>query len=529
MNTNPLLYTLELGGPWVTPFVGMNFLLALLCTLFVLQSMWCRPQRLARPGFIIALLAMVFYQWPLVLLSPLLDAHLPNAVWFSGSVHAAVAVNLLWVMLTPRLTAAAAAEIRVNASQFDFKGVTLWLPVALFFTLAIAYFAHIPFTCTALYAFFVDPDLSHVIREITGKLVASKYAPHVLNILTSAVGPIVAFLSAGKIYAALAHKRWHVLPLWTALLLAVIAMPLASGAKGTLIPLAVTLAVACFLIMQKWVWRIVSVAAIMGVLSLMIVVIKVVTESNVGKGTYAFGRCVVELGACERTMPLLNSLRAPDFSLGLTKSRIDELEGEMHNACGDGKTTPMSAEALPSLEHPPKTPVVDKGKMSVFERMEWVLYRAFVTPLQVANWHYLYVHEHGMPGMLGLPIAKKLSDNYVNVPAEVCQAYYLGGDKTATCTAPTSYLFIYPAYLGVLGLLLACMATISFDIAGALVIRAVARPLSSLAVGLMAAAGVNFMVSDYATVLVSHGAGVAIALLAIFGVASVQGQGRRGG
>lgn len=520
MSNNPLLYSLQLSGPWLTPFTMGNLVLALCCFLFVGRSIVYHPERFTRPGFIIAVLAMLFYQWPLALLSPLFREYLPNHLWFAITIHTAVIANLLWVCKTPQLTIATLYPNGQKNSQalFDFHGFILWFPIGVFFLLALIYFHRIAFTCTALYAFFTDRDLTLLVREMVGSFMATTYAPHVLNMLAGAVCPIVVFLMLGKIISDGKNRRWLRIPLWAGLLVAAIALPLSSGAKTILLPIVVTIAVAGFLTAKQWKWRVMIVVAALVMLAMVILLIKTLTESNAGKGQYPFGACVVELGVCEKTASLLTALKTDatsDLPLNLSRDRIDQLEHELQLACG-GNTPITPATTLPS------TTIVNPPDISAAARIYWLLYRAFIIPLKVASWHYLYVAEHGMPGVSGLAIAK-FSGHYINVAAEVYHLYTTADANwhttpacTGTCTAPTGYLFTYPGYLGFWGLILACVATILFDIAGALVIRYSAQPFTNLAIGLITAASINFMIADYLTVILSHGAGAAIAILAVF-------------
>jgi hypothetical protein len=153
------------------------------------------------------------------------------------------------------------------------------------------------------------------------------------------------------------------------------------------------------------------------------------------------------------------------------------------------------------------------------DRLNSLINRAFVTPIVVADWHFLYVAKYGPPGFAGISIAKRFTDDYINMPSKICEIYEFlrsGGDRTSTCTAPTSYLFTYPAYMGFAGLLIACLATLSFDVIGALIIKYSVPPITYLAVGLIAVAGINFMTADFTTVMMSHGAGASLAILSFF-------------
>jgi hypothetical protein len=510
--TNPLLENFEFTQPWFSLFALINLVIVSCSIGFVVYSAKCYPVRLARPSFIISILAILLYQIPLVLFSPLFYSYLPNAIWFAVSINFAVIANLLWVAATPRLNLQSAPKQPIINLKNDFSGLALWFPIALFFIMLLAYFHRLPFHCTALYALFVDQDLTLLVREITGKLMGRTYAPHVLNIITGAVGPIVAFLSIGRIYVSYKDRKWLRIPIWACLLLIAIIAPLLGGAKGALVPMGVAMAITGFLVVRDWRLRILVVGLIITILTLMVITVKVAQENKVGRGGYQFGECVVELRVCDRTEVLLQSLKLPKSYYGMTRQRIDQLEKEMGQACNIGIEEKQNMDKDGS--NGSDLLVDDSESPSLITHIKGLFYRIVANPLQVASWHYLYVAEYGRPGLAGLALAKLFSDNYVSIPAKVCEVYYTG-DKTSACTAPTGYLFTYPAYLGIAGLLLAFLATIIFDIAGALVIKYSTGYFSSIAIGLMAVAGINFMVADFTTVMISHGAGVAIWLLAI--------------
>src|SRR5262245_3889932 len=129
MNDNPLLSHLELHGTWLSSYALGNMALALICLAIAGYSLWRHPQRFTRPGFIVAVLAMLFYQWPLVVYSPLFNDHLPIAQWFAVGVHMMVLVNLIWVILTPQftLTALYPDHRLMPYTVYDLRGITLWL------------------------------------------------------------------------------------------------------------------------------------------------------------------------------------------------------------------------------------------------------------------------------------------------------------------------------------------------------------------------------------------------------------------
>lgn len=506
---NPLINNLYFSEYWLSSNSIIDSFLLFICLAFVCRSAFHSLQRFARPAFIMAVFTIILYQIPLVLFSPLFYNHLPSAKWFAISIHFAVIANLAWVYFTPKLNNLSATNnnnIQKEYAEKYFVGLAFWLPTSIFFILLGLYFYKIPFSCTALFALFTDQDITLLVREIIGKLMGRTYAPHVLNTLTSGVGPIIAFLCIGRIYFDCKKQKYFLLPLWTLLLSIVMITPLLGGAKGSLVPMAIALSVSGFLVAKNWKLKIIIVSGIIAVFVCTITLVKVTQESSVGKGNYNFGSCITILGVCERTKPLLESLRPPKAYYGLTRERLDDLGDEMVESCKISKikSEPL-IENIESKSNKPAIPSLETHIVAMF-------YRIFGNPIQVASWHYLFVDEHGSPSFNGLAIAKIFSENYVSVPAQVCDIYYTG-DKTSACTAPTSYIFTYPAYLGLIGLLIACFLTIIFDVIASLFIKYSAKPFADLTIGLTTVAIVNFIVADYTTVIISHGAGVAIIIL----------------
>lgn len=501
--TNPLLYNLTFTTPWLSLQGLLDLFLALTSIGFIVYSLVRNRSRAARPAFIFATFACVFYQIPLVLFSPLFYTYLPNAAWFEACIHVAVLFNLGWVYFTPKLNTQRTNDTYTIS---DLNDNMLWPLALLFFTLLVLYFYRIPPMCTALYALLRDQDVTLLVREIIGKLMGRTYAPHVLNILTSAVGPMVAVLSLGKLYQCALSRNWRLAPIYFCLLAATVLTPLLGGAKGSLVPMAVILAVTGGLVINRWKWRIFYLAAIAIFFISTIMLVKVAQESRSGQGNYAFGSCTVQLGVCDRMKNLMESLHPEQSYYGLTKEKLNNLADKAATAC-------QMPRFQRSASAPSKTITkTDYTPPSLFQHTLGLLYRILANPIQVGAWHYLYVTDYGRPGIWGLSISKLMGDRYVNIPAKVCDIYY-AGDKVSTCTAPTSFLFTYPAYLGGIGLALACLATALFDVAGALIIKYSRRTFADLTIGLVTVAVVNLMIADYTTVIISHGAGVAFIIL----------------
>lgn len=501
----------------------VNGLIAILCLVFVLYSIFRHPGRITRPSFIIAALMMIFYQYPLFHFLPTFQERMIHIEWFLVTIHSVVILNFAWVYWTPKLNNYTVFKEPSAAQSRLFTSFELTTSLGLFTLLLGAYLYKVPLTCTALYSIFFDPSIGLLIREISVKLVGTTYATYALSILTTTVSPIVAFLSAHMLHLSIQKKSFLRAPIWLLMLFFAVTATLITGAKGSLIPTFMILSVAGFLSAYVWYKR-VAIVICSNVLLIAILMLLSMQRSAMNfpeKHDYQFGHCVRTLGICNKVPPLLNSLKARDFSLGLTRSRIAALEKETNTYCSiaGSSTIHHQTPAIDSYTPSETYILAEHEKATGKDRIMGLLGRAFLTPLIVAQWHFLYVEEYGSPGIQGLSIASKFSSSAINMPAKVCEVYEFlrsGGDKTSTCTAPTSYLFTYPAYMGLMGLALAMIASILFDILGAWIIKQSPPPVSYLAVGVVVIAGINFMTADFTTVMLSHGAGPALAILVLF-------------
>jgi len=504
---NLLALNFGVAEHWFSIYATMNYMLTIPCIMGAAYFLFFEKQMVTRPSFILALLIIVLYQIPLAIFSPVIYQNLFSAIWFAISIHTAVISNLMWIYFTPKLNAdSIKTNTYVQYSATYFRGFLFWFPSAIFFLFLGLYLYKIPFSCTAFYSLLMDQEISLLVREVLGKLLGANYAPHILNIMTSAIGPILAFFLSGRIYYDFKEKEYICLPLWVLMLVIVLVSPLLGGAKGSLVPMAVALSVVSFIVAKKWKYKILLAGGLFLLFAFMILVVKVAQESGSGNGRYQFGSCIARLNACSRTKVLLESLRPPKAYYGVSRARLNVLGEDLLSFC--------------DIDNIKYTEIKDKGGTtlgmpiiaSLSEHVMGMLHRVFVSPIQVAYWHFLYVDENGSPKLYGITLAKLFSDNYVSVPAKVCELYYLG-DKTSACTAPTSYLFTYPAYLGWFGLLFACFLSLSFDIVFSLLIKYSPKPIVDLTLGIITIAAVNFIAADFVTVVVSHGVGVAFVML----------------
>src|SRR5690606_32927644 len=121
-------------------------------------------------------------------------------------------------------------------------------------------------------------------------------------------------------------------------------------------------------------------------------------------------------------------------------------------------------------------------------------YRVFITPIQVASWHFLYVAEHGHPGFSAMPFGAQLTGETKNMPELVYKEYgiiYSGGDSTSTSTAPTGFTLAYPANLGWYGIPVALALLALMDVAFALVVRRLPAAMLGIGGGLAAVLAMN--------------------------------------
>jgi hypothetical protein len=122
-----------------------------------------------------------------------------------------------------------------------------------------------------------------------------------------------------------------------------------------------------------------------------------------------------------------------------------------------------------------------------------------------------------IPGQV-IPLFGNVFGSPVNIPQRVYEKYgvvYSAGDRTSTSTAPTTFIFSYPAFVGLSGLLFAIAIIVILD-AISLRIHSISPAVVGYAAnGFFAVVSFSLLVSDFFTVMFSHGAIPGIALLFI--------------
>ncbi|VVT29530.1 hypothetical protein [Hoeflea sp. EC-HK425] len=512
-----IVHRFSLGIPEFDLFSSLSFGCALVASLILLYIFLAKFNSILRVSFFTAALSNIFFQWPMFLISDVLQESLENPYWHFFVVQISVFVLLSYgILTTSNFTRA------FHPEKISFRRGHLFFSIFLGALLVFLYLRKVPFDCTALYAVLFDPQVTLLAREVSIKFAGSFIATSSFGAFTNALAPVVIALSVAMIWHALRTRNILQLVLFPLVILAAVFVCMLSGAKGLLLPSIIVILVASILWNRSFIRKGIAAAASMLLLFGSLVVFEVVRDRGWSEaGAYPFGQCTAQLGACDQGKELILSLYKRDASLGLYKDRIQALEKELKIACEKPKegAPNQSPWSYDDLDIAPKTErAVDEAARSY---LEGVIYRALVIPTQVAAWHFLYVEEMGSPGFAAMPFARRLTGSSVNMPELVYQKYgsvFAHGDKTSTSTSPTSFLLAYPAYLGVVGLVLSLLAVIITDIIVSVLLLRVPNALYPIGVGLAAVISFNFILSDFVTVMLSHGGAVAIALMAFFAV-----------
>lgn len=548
MNVPPLALDIAVWWPEPTTFFFVNLVATLATSLLLLAMLWRSPTRLMRPAFLLAGLCHLLYQWSLTLLADPIKASLLKPWTMVAFIHAGIWCLLAWVLasrwLDPPLPPAADPV---------FRKVEVALPLVLAGALASVYLWRVPVACTALYSSVVDPHMTLLAREFGGKLIGSKLASYALGALFHVAVPVAVALTFRMAWTQVASRRWVLFAAWMLLGFASISLVMLTGTKGLLVPSMLMLVTTSLLWNQRLRVKFVAGAFAVGAMAVGLVSFELVKERKALAGSgYDFAACAVRVNACERSTVLVESLKQRKMSLGLPRPLVDDLSERLACACTPGAdiaacpaVEPMVIafsldnsllEGFPTSQYSPgarrgsdlgeagaEVGRIERALRKILLRgltfVEAIVNRAMVVPLQVASWHYMFVETEGSPGAAGIPMAGRLGGNLVNMPEIVYRKYgfiYSSGDRTSTSTAPTGFMLFYPAYIGVPGLMLAVVLVLLYDIAAVWLMRRVRPALSAVAAGLVLVAAMNLAVSDFLTVMGSHGGLAALLMMAVF-------------
>lgn len=508
--------------PEFTLFLAVNLGAAVLTLVLLAVVVRRDVHRLLRPALLLAAMTHLLYQWPLVLFSNPIERSIADPWWLATAMHLGVLGLIAWAWASRRLDV---TQSRQPAPMLTW--VETGLPILMAVGLAAVYLARVPVKCTALYSLVADPHMTLLAREFSIKLVGSSMATYAFGALANAVAPVVVAIALLMLWRGLRQRKLLQVLVWPLVGFAAITLVLLSGTKGLLVPTMLMLVITSFIWNDRWITRIGASAAAIIFLAGSVVVFDLAKERGVEAGSnYDFASCSVELGVCKQSLALMQSLSLRDMSLGLPKSLVRRLDERLVCACNPSLGVDQCSRVEPVIFQRARKPMnaeaVEAQVKRGFTVLEAVFNRAFVIPLQVAGWHFMYAETEANPGLAAMPFARRLLGFSANAAELVYQKYgviYSDGDKTSTSTAPTGFMLAYPVYLGWRGILLAVSLVILFDIATTGVLRRLRPSLLPIAAGLMASICLNFMVSDFVTVLISHGALVGLLLLAAYAMA----------
>ena len=519
------------------PSISIFFLFNAFCALLVISGCLVRFLKsdyvLARLSFCFAVFLCVFYQIPLVLFSSQVEASLQHPWVYALVVNGGAVVLAVWGILSRRLDFSQVSP-SYPGRQLSIYFATFSLGVICIFV----YLSGVPWNCTGLFALMFDPWLTLLAREFGVKLIGSGLSTYLLGAYANAVAPILVLLSVWLIRESLLRRR--VLGGVVGLLGGVLAITavLVSGTKGLLAPSMLMLVAGCYFWCRTWFSRIVTIVfAVIFVVSTLVSFELLKERGSVVGSAYDFAACTLEAGTCEKSRELLQSMTARDYSLGLPGMFVKPIQARLDCMCdgGDSGSCPsgiLGAARRPSGGILDRTfpvdetfsrarlgyePRIDKQERSV-TFIGAVLDRILIVPFQVSIWNFMYAESESVDGLKTLPFARRFLGESLNMPELVYQKYgaiYSDGDRTSTSTAPTSFFLAYPAYLGLIGFLLALALVIALDIVLAGFSRFVGAPLVPMLVGVILIMCMNLMTSDFVTVLISHGGAAGILVLLV--------------
>lgn len=511
---SPLLGPLQFEAQSFSLFLAMSLVSAAFATCAHGFLIFKNPWRLLRPAFVLAILLTIFFQWPSVFLADAIREGLGYPWLFWASIHIVPIALIVWIIVTSKLDIA-----KNTTSKPNYSPTILIVPIFLLILLSFLYLQRVPFSCTALFAIIYDPPYTLLARELSIKFSGSIIASYSFGALANTVAPFVIALSIPLAIRSFSFKKAHSLIFFSLLITLAILLVLLSGSKGLLIPSMIFVIGSALVwnrtMLEKFLYSVIAFFILIGGL----IAFELIKERSPSKEKhYQFGACVVHLDACAAVAPLISSMKSREGALGLSLAQVEKLDDQRVEACSAaGKKS-----AVPEREF--WTEKRSYNQLSrVYDYAFAIAERALITPIRVASWYFLYVAEHGHPGMAAMPLgARRFAGYTVNMPVKVYQEYgvvFSGGDATSSSTAPTSFVYAYPASLGRIGIPLVIFLVVFLDVLYMIFVRRLPANLLGLAGGVGLVISLNMIMSDFITVLETHGGIVAIALLAFFAMA----------
>lgn len=500
-------------------YVISSFAVSAFCMGFIIYLLALDFRVVIRPTFILASLIFIFFQIPSIIVSESVVLSIDSIILFWMAVNFPVLALLVWVWFTPALNS---DFPELSPATLGYPFIAILVGIALLLTLI--YLHRVPAQCTALYSVLFDPVHTLLAREVSVKFAGTTLATYSYGALANSIGPAIIGLSIGFAWHSILRGRFLPLLLACALVPLTITVILLGGAKGLLVPAAL------FAVGSGLVWN----RSLLGkagylafaacALAASLVAFEMYKDRSVGPSAgagYAFGRCVAELDACSDAYVLTNSLHQREYSLGLSFAKVDQLQLQLDRVCPVSARLQNESDAAPEdatvQSETQFTPIqIDPGKTSVSDYLYGLIYRAFVSPIQVGAWYFKYAEDFGRVGINGISLVQRITKEYNNIPQIIYQEYgvkFSGGDATSTSTAPTNSIIAYPSYMGVVGVFLVIILLIVFDLVYMLIVKSLPSSAVALAAGFAPIISFNLILSDFFTTMMSHGAAAAILLL----------------
>lgn len=507
-----MLKELVIEAPSFTLFFFFNLACTLLVAGICLYRFLQNNYILARLSFCFTAFICFFYQIPLVLFSQQLEASLSQSWFYAAVVNGGALALSLWGILSRQL------DSRGQRSTFPEKQALLYLVTGLLGLASLGiYMSSVPWECTGLYALYFDPWLTLLARELSVKLIGTSLSTYALGAYANAVAPIFILLSVWLIRNSLLRRRFLGVVVGVAAGFFAISAVLISGTKGLLMPSMLLLVAGAYFWCKTWVSRISTIVLAVAFVVSSLVTFELLKERGaVVGGAYDFASCSMRTGSCQKSQDMLESMKAREYSLGLPSMYIQPLQARLDCLCsgeGDEASCPTQLLGRKGATMPINE---QTGRSVAF--ISALFNRMLVIPFQVSVWNFMYAESETVDGAKTLPFARRILGESLNMPELVYQKYgvvYSQGDKTSTSTAPTSFFLSYPAYLGWLGLLIALGAVIALDLFIARFAYFAGVSLTPMLVGIVMVMCMNFMTSDFITVLISHGGAAGILVLSI--------------
>lgn len=557
-----MLTQLNVMKPVISGFWAFN----VVCTVLVLALCAVRLSRnryiLARLSFCFPLFICVFYQLPLVIFSGQLESALTAPWAYAWVVNGGSLALVAWGLLSRSL------DFRAEGSEFPVavNGVYAFTAVA-GAALVFVYLVRVSWECSGLYALMYDPWMTLLAREFSVKLIGTSISTYALGAYVNTVAPMLALLSIWLVKVSVPH---HLLRAMIAVFIGFVAIlaVLISGTKGLLVSSMLMLLAGAFFWCRTWVSRVLMGGFAVAFVMASLVAFEVLKErESVVGGRYDFAACSVKAGTCQKSKELIDSLSLRDYSLGLPSKYITPISTRLECLCGgevaeeqcslgvllsptqsvaessgqdvkvlsdqDVIIAPVqsiaiapaqSVEVVPEYVQEQEVPVVQVQEVAASQNrslifLQAIFNRMLVIPFQVSVWNFMYAESEEVDGFKTLPFARRVLGESVNIPELVYQKFgsvYAQGDKTSTSTAPTSFFLVYPAFLGVMGMAIALLAIIVLDLILARLASSMGSALIPILVGVVLIMCVNFMSSDYITVLMSHGGIAGLLMLSFY-------------